>query len=102
MAVPTTVNIPNGRDLFLNASSKLGDITTNTPLPPITMDSYDNNHHCILIKHLWRRDIVNIMDWGGGLMMQQYFFSTLQCFFGSVGGVLYEVISHPITYTITK
>ena len=32
MAVPTTVNIPNGRDLFLNASSKLSDMSTNTPL----------------------------------------------------------------------
>ena len=102
MAVPTTVNIPNGCDLFLNASSKLGDITTNTPLPPITMNSNDNNHQCILIQHLSRRDIVIIMDWDGGLIMQQYFFSTTQWFFDSVCGVSYEVIYHLIAYTITK
>ena len=44
VVVPTTVNIPNGRDLLLNASSKLSDITTNTPWLSITMDSTDNNH----------------------------------------------------------
>ena len=44
MAAPTTVNIPNGRDLLLNASSKISDITPNTPWPSITMDSTDNNH----------------------------------------------------------
>ena len=32
IAVLKTVNIPNGRDLFLNASSKLNDMSTNTPL----------------------------------------------------------------------
>jgi hypothetical protein len=100
--VLTTVNIPNGRDLFFNASSKISDITINTPLPPITMDSTDNNNQCILIQYLSRRDIVNIMDWDGGLIMQQYFFSTTQWFFGSVDGVSYGVISHPITYTITN
>ena len=51
MAVLTTVNIPNGGDLFLNASSKISGITTNTPLPPITMDSTINKHQCISIQY---------------------------------------------------
>ena len=97
MALLKTVNIPNGRDLFLNASSKLSDITTNTPWLSITMDSIGNKHQCISFKYLSRRDDGNILDWGGGMIMQQYFFSTTQWFFGSVGGVSYEVISHPIT-----
>ena len=87
VAVQTTVNIPNGRDLFLNASSKLSDITTNTPWLSITMDSTDNNHRCISIQYLWRRGVSNIMDWGGGLIMQQYIFSTTQWIFGTVGEV---------------
>ena len=49
VAVPTTVNIPNGRNLLLNASSKLSDITTNTPWLSTTMDSTDNNHQCTSI-----------------------------------------------------
>ena len=50
VAVPTTtVNIPNGGDLLLNASSKLSDITTNTPWLSTTMDSTDNNHQCTSI-----------------------------------------------------
>ena len=102
VAVPTTVNIPNGRNLLLNASSKLSDITTNTPWLSITMDSTDNNHQCISIQYLSRRGVSNIMNWGGGMIMQQYFFSTTQWFFGNVGGVWYGVISHPIAHTITK
>jgi len=102
MAVPTTVNIPNGRDLLLNASSKISDITPNTPWPPITMDSTDNNHQCISIQCLSRRDDIDVLNWGGGLIMQQYFLSTTQWFFGTVGEVSYGVISHPISYTITN
>ena len=49
MAVPTTVDIPNDRDLFLNASSKISDITTNTPWLSIAMDSTDNIHWRISI-----------------------------------------------------
>ena len=78
VVVPTTVNIPNGRNLLLNASSKLSDITTNTPWLFITMNSTDNNHQCISIQYLWRRGVSNIMNWGGGMIMQQYFFSTTQ------------------------
>ena len=73
MAVTTTVNIHNGRDLFLNASSKLSDVTTNTPWLSITMDSNNNSHRCISIQYLSRRDNANIVDWGGGMIMQQYF-----------------------------
>ena len=102
MVVPTTVNIPNGRDLLLNASSKISDITPNTPWPPITMDSTDNNHQCISIRCLSRRDDIDVLNWGGGLIMQQYFLSTTQWFFGTVGEVSYGVISHPISYTITN
>ena len=102
MAVPTTVNIPNGRDLLLNASSKISDITPITPWPPITMDSTDNNHQCISIQCLSRRDGTNVLNWGGGLVTQQYFFFYNSMFFGSVGGVWYGVISHPETYTITN
>ena len=64
MAVSKTVNIPNGRDLFLNASSKLSDITTNTPWLSITMDSIGNKHQCISLQYLSRRDDGSIMDWG--------------------------------------
>ena len=102
MVVPTTVNIPNGRDLLLNASSKISDISPNTPWPHITMDSTDNNHQCISIQYLSRRGVSNIMNWGGGMIMQQYFFSTTQWIFGTVGEVWYGVISHPIAYTITN
>jgi len=102
VVVPTTVNIPNGRNLLLNASSKLSDITTNTPWLSITMDSADNNHQCISIQYLSRRGVSNIMNWGGGLVTQQYFFFYNSMFFGSVGGVWYGVISHPETYTITN
>ena len=87
MAAPTTVNIPNGRDLLLNASSKISDISPNTPWPHITMDSTDNNHQCISIQYLSRRGVSNIMNWGGGMIMQQYYFSTTQWIFGTVGEV---------------
>jgi hypothetical protein len=102
MAAPTTVNIPNGRDLLLNASSKISDISPNTPWPHITMDSTDNNHQCISIQYLSRRGVSNIMNWGGGLVTQQYFFFYNSMFFGTVGGVSYGVISHPTAYTITN
>ena len=49
VAMPTTVNIPNGGDLLLNASSKLSDVSTNTPWLSTTMDSTDNNHQCTSI-----------------------------------------------------
>jgi hypothetical protein len=81
MAAPTTVNIPNGHDLLLNASSKISDITPNTPWPSITMDSTDNNHQCIFFQYLSRSNDSNILDWGVGLIMQQYFLSTTQWFF---------------------
>ena len=87
VVVPTTVNIPNGHELLLNASSKLSDITTNAPWLSITMDSTDNNHRCISIQYLSRRDDINFLDWGGGLVTQQYFFFYNSMFFGSVGGV---------------
>ena len=87
VVVPTTVNIPNGRDLLLNASSKISDISPNTPWPHITMDSTDNKHKCISIQYLSRRDGINILDWGGCLIIQQYFFLDNSMFFGTVGRV---------------
>ena len=102
VVVPTTVNIPNGRDLLLNASSKISDISPNTPWPHITMDSTDNKHKCISIQYLSRRDGINILDWGGCLIIQQYFFLDNSMFFGTVGRVWYRVISHPIAYTFTN
>ena len=102
MAAPTTVNIPNGHDLLLNASSKISDISPNTPWPHITMDSTDNKHKSISIQYLFIRDDINILNWGGCLIIKEYFFSTTQWIFGTVGEVWYGVISHPIGYTITN
>ena len=102
MVVPTTVNIPNGRDLLLNASSKISDISPNTPWPHITMDSTDNKHKCISIQYLFIRDDINILNWGGCLIIKEYFFSTTQWFFDRVGGVSYGVISHSTACTITN
>ena len=76
MAAVVAVNITNGCDLLFNASGEIGDISTITPLQPITINTNPNTYWHIVLQYLF--SVYNAAGLGreGELnILHQYFYS---------------------------